>query len=482
MTLRSVFLFFLFWLTPALFVNPLGYVMADSSLATAIRLVDQHHLSISPHEAMDVAAVDGKIYSGLPPGLWVLSAPFYYVLRPILNRLPDDAAKYTVKLALQPPYEPARGAFYLQILLVWLLMAPLAALFQLQMSRWLEKSGAGSITILGLPLIAGAGTIVLCYSCAYSKQCLAALLMWNVLFWALNRGTAAPLPASAVAGMVLGLAVSVDYMAIIPTTLMIGFLSRHPKKVAAVYALAGFFGVVALLFYFHHSLFHDMTPYHFRVWPPGRFSYKGRPFSLDQFQKGPFLGILHPTWDSLCGLTVSPFKGLFLFCPVLLFGLWGAVQGRHDSTPLLVLGWLLLIAGLLFDSSLQGELYWSGGPQYFGPRYLIASIPIVLLGMRYIRPTIPWKCVVGTVAAISIGINMLGAMFQEKMLEANLTAPLLQNPIGHLAGLLMHVGPRIPILAAYGAPRSVQHAVFVCYAVILIAGFTLLWRSSRQPT
>ncbi len=481
MAKRDVCLFFLFWLTPALFVNPLGYTMADSSLATAIRLVNQHRLDISPHEAIDVAAVGGQIYSGLPPGLWVLSAPLYYALRPIINRLPDDTTKYTIKSALQPPFEPARGAFYLQILLVWLLMAPLAALFQLRMSRWLAKSGAGPSTILGLPLIAGVGTIVLCYSCAYSKQCLSELLIWNVLFWSLNREACAPFGASAMAGWVLGLGVGVDYTAIIPVTLIIGFLILYPEKVDAPSFLAGFFGAVALLLYYHHFFFHNMTPYHFRIWPHGQIFYKGRQFTLDQFQKGPFLGILHPTWASLYGLTVSPFKGLFLFCPVLLLGLWGSVQGRRRATPLLVLGWLMLFASLLFDASLQGELYWSGGPQYFGPRYLIAPIPIVLLGLRYLRPTIPWKLLIGAVAAISVGINMLGAMFQDKMLEASLMAPLLQNPIAALAGLFLHDGPRIPILAAYGAAPSVQHAVFVYYAGILMAGFTLLWRSNRQP-
>jgi len=75
------------------------------------------------------------------------------------------------------------------------------------------------------------------------------------------------------------------------------------------------------------------------------------------------------------GLTVSPFRGIFWYSPVLLLGLVGAIPftRRH--------GWegsafLLLIAAHILGYSRY--LYWSGGVAW-GARYMLPIIPFLLL-------------------------------------------------------------------------------------------------------
>jgi 4-amino-4-deoxy-L-arabinose transferase-like glycosyltransferase len=75
------------------------------------------------------------------------------------------------------------------------------------------------------------------------------------------------------------------------------------------------------------------------------------------------------------GLTVSPFRGIFWYSPVLLLGLVGAVSftRRHRWEGI---AFLLLIAAHILGYSRY--LYWSGGVAW-GARYMLPIIPFLLL-------------------------------------------------------------------------------------------------------
>jgi hypothetical protein len=75
------------------------------------------------------------------------------------------------------------------------------------------------------------------------------------------------------------------------------------------------------------------------------------------------------------GLTVSPFRGVFWYSPVLLLGLIGALPftRRHRWEGI---AFLLLVAAHILGYSRY--LYWSGGVAW-GARYMLPIIPFLLL-------------------------------------------------------------------------------------------------------
>lgn len=79
-------------------------------------------------------------------------------------------------------------------------------------------------------------------------------------------------------------------------------------------------------------------------------------------------------WDAFAGLLLSPTRGLLLFFPPALFGIWAALRSRSPLTRLMVLAcagpWLLLS----FYST------WVGG-NTFGPRYFAVAALVLCWAM-----------------------------------------------------------------------------------------------------
>jgi hypothetical protein len=80
---------------------------------------------------------------------------------------------------------------------------------------------------------------------------------------------------------------------------------------------------------------------------------------------------------ALLGLLFSPNRGLFVFCPLFLFSLWGGVLALRDQrfgAPMTLLP--AFCAGyVLFVSTF--EVWWGGGS--YGPRLLAETFPFLTL-------------------------------------------------------------------------------------------------------
>ncbi|MGE5601968.1 MAG: ArnT family glycosyltransferase, partial [Nitrososphaerales archaeon] len=75
------------------------------------------------------------------------------------------------------------------------------------------------------------------------------------------------------------------------------------------------------------------------------------------------------------GITISPYKGLFWYCPVLLLGIGGAYFfiRRHKWE-----GWAALLIVVAHIAGYSRYNYWSGGVAW-GMRYLLPIIPFLVL-------------------------------------------------------------------------------------------------------
>jgi hypothetical protein len=147
-----------------------------------------------------------------------------------------------------------------------------------------------------------------------------------------------------------------------------GWLCR-PRRLAAWY-LAGGLLPAALLAGYHWACFGD--PFDLP-----------QSHQLDVFQTAaasPILGIFAaPSWGVLSELLFRPYRGLFLFTPVLALSVYGLARmlaERRRRGEAVLFGAIFLLF-LLMNLSFNG---WHGGSS-FGPRYLIPALPFLALPM-----------------------------------------------------------------------------------------------------
>lgn len=83
-----------------------------------------------------------------------------------------------------------------------------------------------------------------------------------------------------------------------------------------------------------------------------------------------------PLWLGLYGNFLSPSRGLFVYSPIFLASVWGAVIGWRDRERAV---WLLMAAGavLTFAPSLKWHFWWGGAG--YGPRLMSDALPFFTL-------------------------------------------------------------------------------------------------------
>ncbi len=181
-------------------------------------------------------------------------------------------------------------------------------------------------------------------------------------------------------------------------------------------------------------------------------------------------GFTRPIITGLFGLTISPYRGLFWYSPVLLLALPGWLMLRRTASWL---AWLALTLVIAQAASFAGWWSWHGGIVW-GPRFLIPVIPLTVL---FLAPLIEsaWtrRLLAGVLAAfiaLSLFVQLLGSLYSffhytgylfvnyyTGIVDSPLTAmkdEVLYNPglspvLGHLA-LLITGWPLEPAWLAHG--------------------------------
>jgi hypothetical protein len=94
----------------------------------------------------------------------------------------------------------------------------------------------------------------------------------------------------------------------------------------------------------------------------------GDPFNTGYLPNETFSGLL---WEGIAGQLFSPGRGLFLYCPILLLSLWGAVPLFRRFPAEALLAFSIIVIHLL----LYGKWFmWHGGYAW-GPRFMIPTLP-----------------------------------------------------------------------------------------------------------
>jgi len=188
--------------------------------------------------------------------------------------------------------------------------------------------------------------------------------------------------ALAVAGLIAAVMVANrPQMIVFAAPALLFVWAHHRRQVLAFAALPAVIG--ALLIAYNHAIFHTLA---------------GGYGDLRSFD-GPLL-------EGLAGLVVSPNRGLLVYTPIMIFGLWGAVQVWRVEAP----AWLRWMAvGLVLHVLVYGKFreWWAG--YTYGPRYFTDVLPALTIFLVY--GLVPW-CRGRTTYALAAGLALYGVAVQ----------------------------------------------------------------------
>ena len=386
--------------------------MGGRSVRRDVTYVEPEEVAVSG----DISYYGGHFHPAKAPGGAFVAVPAYFIiyhLERIFGADPDDWWTMTM------------NAWLTSALSVGLLSALGCVLFY----RFsLKLSGGRSLESLLATLTHGFGTMYFPYSTAlYEHNIIAVALLTSffLLFRVKEPSASSERLLSdgktrlivVLAGLCAGYAAITNYiMAIVVIILGFYLLLAVPLKGGWKWFGLGVLGPFLLLCAYNISCF--ATPF------TTNYSHENPVFKTGG---DAFLGIfLLPQREVLPMVLFSPYRGLFVTAPVLLFGLYGlALWTRRGS--LKAEAWLMisiLLFFLLFIMTFNG---WHGG-WAVGPRYLAPALPFLAL------PLVPgfnrlFKTVCA-LAILSIAINLL------------VTAVDPQAPVGNARNAMVEGRPQ----------------------------------------
>jgi hypothetical protein len=276
-------------------------------------------------------------------------------------------------------------------------------------------------------------------------------------------------------GLAVGAALIVDYVdvVLIPVLLAYLVLSLRRKGLASLLESAlGFLacssvGIVAICLYNVSSFGQALVT--------SEQLYLGSSTLFGNFSTPIYLGVLLDLF--------SPLRGIFLFSPVLLLGVLGFRKMLRERSGVTKEG-LLLLATFLALFLPYCAWYGPTGGLSFGPRFVIASLPFLLLpaGFAIQRDGKPRLAVAYLLYAFGVIVNGLGALTSALAGEtAWLSSPFLGStlplfnqgnldqwwkgrlgaywPVG--AGIVLAAALILPLAMGYGSDQATSDRVGV---------------------
>ena len=340
-----------------------------SRLALIHAMVERHAVDITPARAMtlDKGGFQGKAYSDKAPGVALLVAPAYAIMR------------FTDRLAGRSPDE--RGLQRVHLHTLSFLSAGLPAtlgawfLFQTLLLMGSSRRWAELLTV-GWAL----GTLVFPFATLMFGHALAASLLLAA-FYLLQKWRVENAPIdfrrAALLGLVWGTSIIVEY----PTGTLVAIMGLYaltfdlrPRAIARV--LAGS-AVGSALPFALHAVFAYVAYGSPFVLP---YKYLLEPIFVAHTSAG-ILGIGIPTKVGIWGALFSPYRGLFFLCPFLALvfaGFWRWFDGRELRREMWCLA-ALVSAYLVFATSYYA---WDGGGST-GSRHLVPVMAFFVIAIGF---------------------------------------------------------------------------------------------------
>jgi hypothetical protein len=377
--------------------NQTAHLALTKSLAHGSPQIDVYEA-----ETCDDAWIDGHFYAAKAPGLALFTTPWYLALETtgLVSRNPAAHKPWPAAMTGMP-----RSAVW-QVGLVGAVL-PFAVL--LLLLRW---STNRLVPELGTPtaVAVGAGTLLLPFATVLFAHVLAAALLFGA-FCILLRERAGPSDPRllAIAGVVAGLAVVVEFPTALGVALLCGYgLTTRPRISRGLsYAAGAILGVLPLAAFNTWAFGSPFeTSYSDAVIEPGVSGHD----VLGANDRG-FFGVGQPGVRDATELLFSA-KGLFVLSPLLAAGCVGlVVLARRGARAEALLVGALGVFFLMYNAG----YYLPFGGWTPGPRFLVVVIPFLALGVAAALRAAP----LATAVLAGISIFWMGA--------ATLGEPLLAD-------------------------------------------------------
>lgn len=262
-----------------------------SRWATAVSLVENTSFDVSPHEELigqnaDITKVGESSYSKNPPGIAVLSAPFYALTRIFIG-------------------EPNAENLKISWFVLRFCISTLPLLF---FGIWLYQKNIDTFSLATLLF----ATPLFVYSLLYFSHILVAVLVYFV-FRLLFDTERVGLRDCFRAGFLSGFAAICELPALIPVLIfLIGifFTENRNRSRRVFFFLVGFLPFPAFLLFYNYVIFGTVIP----------------AFYLSEFS------FYFPTPYNIFITLLSPSRGLFFYSPILIFSIFAFFTTRESGT------------------------------------------------------------------------------------------------------------------------------------------------------
>jgi hypothetical protein len=402
------------WLAILTFVT-CGYFFAgggwnqNSQFDLTRAIVERHTFAIDSlaRNTGDVAIANGHIYSNKSPAMsWIAAIPYaaLHAFETARGANPDDATLLTINAWL---------CSLLCVALPAALMPPMIFGYARRRgidARWAAIVAASSVL----------ATQVLPYATIFMLHAPSAAL----LVYALTT------PHRARAGFAAALATAMNYLCA-PALIVFALVERRGMARYATGAVAP----LAVLAAYQYICFGSIFAISIAHEDP-RFLTRGAAMGVFQW----------PTARIVCAVTLSPYRGLFFFAPILLVALFGFRAWWRAERTTCVASLIVIAMFFAFNISFNG---WEGGFG-IGGRYLVPVIPLMMMALLYIRR----RMIAYVAIALSFAINFAVAAVDPQP-SATIPSPLTQ----YIIPLLVHghFSPTVPITPPWSAATFTGH-------------------------
>jgi len=385
---------------------------ADTRIALTRAIVDDHTVRIDPYvrQLVDRSWYHGHFYTDKAPGVSLLAVPVYAALR-----------------ALVPHtfFDPRRHLFdVVRYLLTTLVVSLPAAVFVGVFWRFLlPVLGRRRAAVVAVGY--GLGTMAWTLSALLFSHIVTAMSLFGafMLLYPVSLGRAhAAWWRWAGAGMLCGLAALCEYPAALMGLLLTlfglqaaqGVGLRHRSLRLLLFVVAGLALLAPLALYNQIAFGNPFTL---------GYAYEaGDPAFARGMQRG-LEGVGLPHLAALWGITVSPYRGLFVLSPFLLLALPGlaAMWRQRRQRPAAALCASAVVAMVLVNS---GYYMWSGGAS-LGPRHVGPALPFLVFPVAFAVRQAAWKRLGPWLIGASIAVVGLSCV-TVLIFEPRPSNPLLQ--------------------------------------------------------
>ncbi len=407
----AIRLFLLTFVTYAYFQAGGGWNQ-NSQFDLTRAIVERHTFALDAYASNtgDLARAGGHVYSNKSPALsWLAAIPY--------------AILYAIERAAGVDTSAIEAIAFNAYICTILCVAIPGALIPLMLYRYGRTSGFSAPWTACIALTAALGTLLLPYSTIFMLHVTSgALLLFSLTA---SRPVAAGLSA--------GMATAMNYLCAPALVILALTRERKGRFVAGVIPpllLLAAYQKISFGSFLTLSIAHEDE----------RFLSKGAAFGVFRL----------PALDALYGISVSSYRGLFYFAPVLIMAIGGAILWFRENADRrdLVAVVTTFVAFFLINASFNG---WEGGFA-IGARYLVPAIPLLALAMLRCRGWL--RPMLVALAVISFAINF-AATAVDPQPSGTIPRPLTQ----YIFPLLMNgrFSPSVPITPPWSAATFSGH-------------------------